>query len=63
MIFFDVTDAAMEETVNLRNGVELATSVSDKHLDLLRPSARSYPIFRGDKFFYEIDNTSMYQEY
>ncbi|XP_061359743.1 uncharacterized protein LOC133303781 [Gastrolobium bilobum] len=40
-------DAGMEETINLRNGVELATSVVDKHLDLLRPSARSYSIFRG----------------
>ncbi|XP_027902449.1 uncharacterized protein LOC114162691 isoform X1 [Vigna unguiculata] len=37
----------MEESVDLRNGVELATSVSDKHLDLLRPSARNYSIFRG----------------
>ncbi|KAL5158414.1 hypothetical protein HKD37_15G042906 [Glycine soja] len=37
----------MEETVDLRNGVELAASVSDKHLDLLRPSARNYSIFRG----------------
>ncbi|RYR67517.1 hypothetical protein Ahy_A03g013920 [Arachis hypogaea] len=37
---------ANEETVNLRNGVELATSVSDKHVNLLRPSVPSYPIFR-----------------
>lgn len=37
----------MEETLDLRSDVELATSVSDKHLDLLRPSARSYSIFRG----------------
>ncbi|XP_057752242.1 uncharacterized protein LOC130970247 [Arachis stenosperma] len=38
---------ANEETVNLRNGVELATSVSDKHVNLLRPSVPSYPIFRA----------------
>ncbi|CAL5186914.1 unnamed protein product [Lathyrus oleraceus] len=37
----------MEETFNLKNDVELATSVCDKHRDLLRPSARSYSIFRG----------------
>ncbi|KAJ1437154.1 hypothetical protein SESBI_04003 [Sesbania bispinosa] len=41
-------DKGMEETVDLRNGVELAASISDnQHLDLLRPSARSYSIFRG----------------
>jgi len=45
----------MEETVDLRNGVELATSVSDKHLDLLRPSARNYSIFRGKITVYEND--------
>ncbi|CAI8605158.1 unnamed protein product [Vicia faba] len=39
--------SCMEETFDLRNDVELATSVSDKHRDLLRPSARSYSIFRG----------------
>ncbi|XP_027368264.1 uncharacterized protein LOC113874221 isoform X2 [Abrus precatorius] len=31
----------------MRNGVELATSVSYKHLDLLKPFTRSYSIFRG----------------
>ncbi|KAL3825344.1 hypothetical protein ACJIZ3_021373 [Penstemon smallii] len=30
-----------------RNGLELVRSVSDKHLDLLRPSARYNPIFKG----------------
>ncbi|XP_061361762.1 uncharacterized protein LOC133305529 [Gastrolobium bilobum] len=35
-------DARVEETVGLRNNVELGRSVSDKHLDLLRPSARNY---------------------
>lgn len=48
MWFGLITDCGMEETVDLRNGVELAASVSDKHLDLLRPSARNYSIFRGN---------------
>ncbi|KAK7303982.1 hypothetical protein RJT34_14942 [Clitoria ternatea] len=39
--------SGVQETVDLKNGVELATSVSDKHLDLLRPSSRSYSIFRA----------------
>ncbi|XP_057433092.1 uncharacterized protein LOC130725919 isoform X2 [Lotus japonicus] len=38
--------ASMEETADLRNGVELTRPVSDKHLDLLRPSARNYSVFR-----------------
>lgn len=42
--------SSMEETFNLKNDVELATSVSDKHRDLLRPSARSYSIFRGTHY-------------
>lgn len=46
-VLFIVAGSSMEETLDLRNCVELATSVSDKHLDLLRPSARSYSIFRG----------------
>lgn len=50
MRFGLTTGCGMEETVDLRNGVELATSVSDKHLDLLRPSARNYSIFRGNDF-------------
>ncbi|EXB38896.1 60S ribosomal protein L18a-1 [Morus notabilis] len=37
----------VEEAEGLRNGVELVTSVSDKHLDLLRPSARYYSMFKG----------------
>ncbi|XP_052107363.1 uncharacterized protein LOC107458338 [Arachis duranensis] len=37
-------DARMQETVDLKNNVELVRSVSDK---LLRPSARNYSIFRG----------------
>ncbi|XP_030530086.1 uncharacterized protein LOC115740672 isoform X2 [Rhodamnia argentea] len=37
---------SMEETEGLRNAVEMAGSVSDKHLDLLRPSAR---FFLGSK--------------
>ncbi|KAL5182848.1 hypothetical protein HKD37_17G046874 [Glycine soja] len=35
-------DARVEETVDLRTNVELVRSVSDKHHDLLRPSARNY---------------------
>ncbi|KAJ7979292.1 60S ribosomal protein L18a-like protein [Quillaja saponaria] len=42
-----VVDAKIKEADDLRNSVELATSVSDKHLDLLRPSARHYSIFKG----------------
>ncbi|KAL3623627.1 hypothetical protein CASFOL_032443 [Castilleja foliolosa] len=30
-----------------RNALELVKTVSDKHLDLLRPSARYYSIFKG----------------
>ncbi|KHN07931.1 hypothetical protein glysoja_032475 [Glycine soja] len=33
--------ARVEETVDLRTNVELVRSVSDKHHDLLRPSARN----------------------
>ncbi|KAJ7955932.1 60S ribosomal protein L18a-like protein [Quillaja saponaria] len=40
-------NAKTEETDGLRTSVELARSVSDKHLDLLRPSARHYSIFKG----------------
>ncbi|XP_054821893.1 uncharacterized protein LOC129320454 [Prosopis cineraria] len=39
-------DAKVEETIDYRKGVELAKSVSEKHLDLLRPSARYYSIFK-----------------
>ncbi|PON39412.1 Ribosomal protein [Parasponia andersonii] len=35
------------EAEELRNGVELVRSGSDKHLDLLRPSARYYSMFKG----------------
>jgi hypothetical protein len=37
----------MEATLDLRNDVELATSVSDKHRELVKPSAGNYSIFRG----------------
>ncbi|KAI4335258.1 hypothetical protein L6164_013922 [Bauhinia variegata] len=40
-------DSSMKETTDLRNNVELTRTVSDKHLDLLRPSARSHPLYRG----------------
>ncbi|KAL5572423.1 hypothetical protein UlMin_022020 [Ulmus minor] len=36
-----------EEAQGLQNGVELVQSFSDKHLDLLRPSARYYSVFKG----------------
>ncbi|KAK7265400.1 hypothetical protein RJT34_33020 [Clitoria ternatea] len=35
-------DSKVEETVDLQKKVELVRSVSDKHYDLLRPSARNY---------------------
>ncbi|RYQ78817.1 hypothetical protein Ahy_Scaffold9g108571 isoform B [Arachis hypogaea] len=41
---FVESNARMQETVDLKNNVELVRSVSDK---LLRPSARNYSIFRG----------------
>lgn len=40
-------NATTEEGVGLRSDLELAKSVSDKHLDLLRPSARYHSIFKG----------------
>ncbi|KAL3586182.1 hypothetical protein D5086_013049 [Populus alba] len=39
--------AAFEEREGFRNGVELGKSVSDKHIDLLRPSARYYTASKG----------------
>ncbi|CAL5398546.1 unnamed protein product [Camellia sinensis] len=41
------TDATIEEGESLRNGLELVRSVSDKHFDLLRPSARYNSLFKG----------------
>lgn len=40
-------DAALEEGKGLKSGLELVKSVSDKHLDLLRPSARYCSMFKG----------------
>ncbi|XP_044464115.1 uncharacterized protein LOC123194775 isoform X2 [Mangifera indica] len=37
----------MEEPGGSNDGPELVKSVSDKHLDLLRPSARYYSVFKG----------------
>ncbi|KAD4386135.1 hypothetical protein E3N88_26304 [Mikania micrantha] len=37
----------MEEGKVLKNGIELVKSVSDKHLDLLRPSSRLFSMFKG----------------
>ncbi|KAL4589470.1 hypothetical protein LXL04_002377 [Taraxacum kok-saghyz] len=45
--WFGLTDAAMEEGKVLKNGIELVKSVSDKHLDLLRPSSRYLSLFKG----------------
>ncbi|MBA0604056.1 hypothetical protein Godav_016746 [Gossypium davidsonii] len=38
---------AVEESGSLRNSLEVTKSLSDKHLDLLRPSARYYSVFKG----------------
>lgn len=46
----DFTDAAMEEGKVLKNGIELVKSVSDKHLDLLRPSSRYFSMFKGSRY-------------
>ncbi|GAB4837996.1 hypothetical protein Ancab_027522 [Ancistrocladus abbreviatus] len=40
-------NATIEDTKGLKNGLELERSVSDKHLDLLRPSARHLSVFKG----------------
>ncbi|KAG9156272.1 hypothetical protein Leryth_009151 [Lithospermum erythrorhizon] len=40
------SDSALEEG-ECKIGLELGKSVSDKHLDLLRPSSRYYSIFKG----------------
>ncbi|XP_039036549.1 uncharacterized protein LOC120173437 isoform X3 [Hibiscus syriacus] len=37
----------VEESGNSRNSLEVSKSLSDKHLDLLRPSARYYSLFKG----------------
>ncbi|XP_052200499.1 uncharacterized protein LOC127806928 isoform X2 [Diospyros lotus] len=39
--------ATIEEGESLRNTVELVRSVPDKQFDLLRPSARSHSLFKG----------------
>ncbi|KAL4571827.1 hypothetical protein LXL04_018592 [Taraxacum kok-saghyz] len=41
------TDAAMEEGKVSKYGLEFIKSVSDKNLDLLRPSARCFSMFKG----------------
>ncbi|XP_057967716.1 uncharacterized protein LOC131157516 isoform X2 [Malania oleifera] len=40
-------NATVEEAEGLINGLELVRSVSDKHSDLLRPSARHYSVSKG----------------
>ncbi|XP_042488475.1 uncharacterized protein LOC122068665 [Macadamia integrifolia] len=40
-------NATVQEVEGLRNSHELAGSVSDKHLDLLRPSARHVSVIKG----------------
>lgn len=40
----------MEETKGLNSSLELGKSVSEKHLDLLRPSSRYYSMFKGILF-------------
>ncbi|KAH7572100.1 hypothetical protein JRO89_XS04G0200900 [Xanthoceras sorbifolium] len=39
--------ATTDEKESLKDGLELVKAVSDKHLDLLRPSARYYSVFKG----------------
>ncbi|KAF9612581.1 hypothetical protein IFM89_002177 [Coptis chinensis] len=41
-------NATVEEVTGLRNGLELGRTVSDKHLDLLRPSARYLSVSKGE---------------
>ncbi|CAK7352538.1 unnamed protein product [Dovyalis caffra] len=45
--FLGAADAVMEEREGFGNGVELVKSVSEKHIDLLRPSARYYTASKG----------------
>ncbi|KAJ6862582.1 hypothetical protein NC652_039437 [Populus alba x Populus x berolinensis] len=40
-------NASIDERDGFRNGVEKVKSVSDKHIDLLRPSARYYATSKG----------------
>jgi hypothetical protein len=47
-------DAAIEERKGFRNGVELVKSVSDKHIDLLRPSARYYTASKGTVLYSDL---------
>ncbi|KAJ9183783.1 hypothetical protein P3X46_007594 [Hevea brasiliensis] len=39
---------AIEENEDSRNGLEMVKSASDKHIDLLRPSARYYSASRAE---------------
>ncbi|GMH04098.1 hypothetical protein Nepgr_005937 [Nepenthes gracilis] len=41
--------STIEVTEDLKKGIELMKSVSDKSLDLLRPSARYFSLFKGEK--------------
>nr|XP_048335181.1 uncharacterized protein LOC107424126 isoform X1 [Ziziphus jujuba var. spinosa] len=40
-------NVTMEEPKSLNNSLELVKSVTDKNLDLLRPSSRYYSMFKG----------------
>ncbi|KAK9131274.1 hypothetical protein Sjap_011761 [Stephania japonica] len=40
-------DTTVEQGEGLKNGLEMVKSVSDKHLDLLRPSARHFALSKG----------------
>ncbi|KAI7725297.1 hypothetical protein M8C21_002688 [Ambrosia artemisiifolia] len=44
----DQNAATMEEGNVFKNGLELVKSVTDKHIDLLRPSSRLFSMFKGD---------------
>ncbi|KAJ9548104.1 hypothetical protein OSB04_020647 [Centaurea solstitialis] len=47
------TDAAMEEGKVMKYGLEFVRSASDKNLDLLRPSARCFSMFKGNTMNYD----------
>ncbi|XP_074354838.1 uncharacterized protein LOC141693594 isoform X2 [Apium graveolens] len=38
---------SLEEGESVKKGIELGKSSSDKHIDLLRPTARYYSMFKG----------------
>lgn len=53
--YLSFTDPSVESKIDLKNSVELVRSVSEKHLDLLRPS-RYYSILKGEYLLSLINN-------